>query len=133
MTIIWCMVPEIWSTTDIIFCHSGPFFALLPPMDQENQNCEEMKQTAEDIIILQTCTINDSHMIYGSWDMQCNGQNFLSFGTVFRPRPSRPNNPKNFSFWTFFCNFTPLTTRKIKILKNWKKRLEILSFYTCVL
>ena len=31
MTIIWCMVPEIWSMTDIIFCHSGPFFALLPP------------------------------------------------------------------------------------------------------
>ena len=30
MTIIWCMVPEIWSMTDIIFCHSGPFFALLP-------------------------------------------------------------------------------------------------------
>ena len=25
------MVPEIWSATDIIFCHTGPFFALLPP------------------------------------------------------------------------------------------------------
>ena len=34
------------------------------------------------------------------------------------------------SFWTVFCHFTPLTTRKIKILKNWKKHLEILSFYT---
>ena len=30
MTIIWSMVPEISSTTDRIFCHSGPFFALLP-------------------------------------------------------------------------------------------------------
>ena len=30
MTIIWCMVPERWSTTDITFCHSGLFFALLP-------------------------------------------------------------------------------------------------------
>ena len=26
MTITWCMVPEIWSVTDIIFCH----FTLLP-------------------------------------------------------------------------------------------------------
>ena len=26
MTIIWCMVPEIWSVTDIIFCQFGPFF-----------------------------------------------------------------------------------------------------------
>ena len=31
MTIIWCMVPEIWSAADIIFCHSGLFFALLAP------------------------------------------------------------------------------------------------------
>ena len=30
MTIIWCMVPETRSATDIIFCHSEPFFALLP-------------------------------------------------------------------------------------------------------
>ena len=29
MAIIWCMVPQIWSTTDRIFFHSGPFFALL--------------------------------------------------------------------------------------------------------
>ena len=27
--IIWGMLPEIWSVTDIIFCHFGPFFALL--------------------------------------------------------------------------------------------------------
>ena len=60
------MVPEIWSTTDRIFCHSGPFFALLPPIDPENQNFEKMKKATGDIIILQMCTINDSHMIYGS-------------------------------------------------------------------
>ena len=31
MTIISCMVPEIWSATDTNFCHCGPSFALLPP------------------------------------------------------------------------------------------------------
>ena len=31
MTIIWCMVPEIWNATGIIFCHSRLFFALLHP------------------------------------------------------------------------------------------------------
>ena len=53
-----------------------------------------MKKTPEDIIILQMCTINDSHMMYGYWDMECNGQKFLSFWTaflLFYP----PNNPKN--------------------------------------
>ena len=67
----------------------------------------------EDIIILQMYTIDDSYMMYGSWDMECKSQNFLSFWTVFLP-------------------FYPLTTWKIKILKNWKKHLGILSFPTSV-
>ena len=90
------MVPEIWSATDRIFCHYGPFFALLPlpPLDQENQNFEKMKKTLEDIIILQMSTINDSHMLYGFSDTECNKQSFF------------------LSFWTVFCPFTPLTALK---------------------
>ena len=36
------------------------------------------------------------------------------------------------TFWTIFCLFNSLTTQKIKILKKWKKHLEISSFYICV-
>ena len=44
-----------------------PFFALLPPpMEPKNQNFGKMNTTPEGIIILQMCTINDSHMMYGS-------------------------------------------------------------------
>ena len=67
------------------FCHYGLFFALFLPMDPENQNFEKMKKTLADIIILQMFTINDSHMIHGFSDMECNRQNFLSFWTVFCP------------------------------------------------
>ena len=105
MKIIWCMVPEIWCATDRIFCHPGPFFAILPLYGPRKSKCwknERKKNRLEIIIILQMCTINDSHMMYGSLDMECNGQNFLSF-------------------WTVFCPFTPRTTQKIKILKKWKK------------
>ena len=35
-------------------------------------------------------------------------------------------------FRLLFALLPPLTTRKIKILKKWKKHLEISSFYTCV-
>ena len=154
------MVPEIWRATDIIFCHSGLFFALLPPYgprkskfwknekitwryyhfttvyhkwqsydvwflkcrvqqteffvildhflhfyppnNPKNQNFEKMKKLPQDIIIFHMCTINDNHMMFGSWDMEYDGQNFLSF-------------------WTVFYVFAPLTTWKIIILKNWKK------------
>ena len=29
-TIIWCTLTQVWSVTDIIFCHFRPFFPLLP-------------------------------------------------------------------------------------------------------
>ena len=76
------MVPDIWSVTDRIFCHFLPFY---PPMDPEKQNFEKMKKTLEDIIILQMFTTNDSHIIYGFSDMECNRQNFLSFCIIFCP------------------------------------------------
>ena len=89
-------------------------FCSFASMDQEDQNVGKMNNTPEDIIILQMCTTNDSHMMYGSWDMKCNRQNSLSF-------------------WTVFCPFTPLTTWKIKICKNWKIYLELLPFYMCII
>ena len=66
MTIIQCMVPEITSATDTIFCHFVPFFALLPCNNPENQNFEKLNKTLGDIIILNMSTINENHMMYGS-------------------------------------------------------------------
>ena len=71
-----------------------------------------MKKTPGDINILYIYILNKYHMMHDSWNVRHNRQ-FLSFRTIF-------------------CPFTTLTTQKIKILKNWKKDLEILSFYTCV-
>ena len=52
------------------------FMPFKPPNNWKNQNFEK---TPGDIIILYMCTINDNHMMYGSWDMECDRQNFLSF------------------------------------------------------
>ena len=105
MKIIWCKVPEIcsmWRTEFfVILDHFLPFY---PPNNLKNQNFEKMKETLGDIIILHKCTINNIHMMYGSWDMKRDGQNFLSFWTCF------------------FALLPPTTTPKIKILKNWKKK-----------
>ena len=77
---------------------------------------KKIKKAPGDIIILHRCTINDNHMMYGSWDMKHDEQNFSSFWTVFCPLLPPP---------------FPRTSQKIKILKNWKKCLEI-SFCTSV-
>ena len=115
MTIIWCMVPEIWSMSDRIFCHFGLFFCPFTPLTtQKIRILKNWKKTSGDIIILYKCTKNHDHMLYCSLDMACNRFNCY------------------FSFWAIFCPFTPLTAQKIKILKKWKKCLEISSFYISV-
>ena len=73
-----------------------------------------MKTATGDIIILHKCAKNQDHMLYCSWDMAWDVCNCY------------------FSFWTVFCPFTPLTAQKMKISKNWKKCLEMLSFHTYV-
>ena len=51
----------------------------LPPNDPENQNFEKIKKNAWRYLSCYTymCTINENHMIYGSWNIRCNRQNFL--------------------------------------------------------
>ena len=93
-----------------IFCHFGPLFALLSPYSNEKSKFWENEKIPGDIIILHMRTKNDNHMMYGSWDIEHDGQNFF------------------LSFWTIFCTFTPLTTQRVKILKKWKHHLEIYHF-----
>ena len=86
------IVLQKWSATDRIFYQFGPFFALLLPLQPRKSKLWKNEKI----------TINDNHIMYGSWDIKCDRQIFLSL-------------------WAIFCPFTPLTTQKIKILKKWKK------------
>ena len=109
MTITGCMVPEVWSVTDRIFCHFGLFFAFT-------------LLTTQKIKILKNCEIcwryyHFTHM-YHKWQ---------SYDVWFLRYQVR--QPDFLSFWIIFC---PFTTQKIKILKKWKTPLEILSFYTSI-
>ena len=79
MTIIWCMVPEIWSTTGKIFSHWDHCLSFYWKM-------KILRKKTGDIINLHLCAPNDNHMMYGSLDIRCNGQSFL---------------------WTVFCSFDP--------------------------
>ena len=95
----------------VILDHFLPFYF---PNNPKNQNFEKLKKAHQDIIILLKCTKNHDHILYCSIDMMHNRCNCY------------------LSFWAIFCPFTSLTVRKIKILKKWKKCLEISLFYTSV-
>ena len=102
----------LYSTVSIVkfwtvFC---PFASLTT---QKIKILKKWKKRPGDTTILNMCTINYSHMRYGSWHIKCDGQNFLSF-------------------WTMFCPFPSLTTPKIKTLKQWKKMLrDIIILHKC--
>ena len=115
ITIIWCTLPLIWSETGKKFCHFAPFFAILPIplMIPKIKILKEKKKNEKNAsryksFYTNMCIINEDHMIYGSWNIRCD-RHFCHFGP-----------------------FLALTIWKIKLLKKWKKPLEILSFYTCV-
>ena len=76
------------------------FLLFLPPNNPKNHNFEKRRKTPGDITILHMCTINDTHVMYGSWDIESNGQTFLSFLTIFHPfnAPPPPSYLKNQNF-----------------------------------
>ena len=83
---------------DRVFCHSGPFFALWPtPKHSENQNFEKLKKPLGDITILHMCPSNDNHMMYCSWDMECDRQYFVMADYFLHFH--HPNNPWKSKFW----------------------------------
>ena len=71
--------------------------------------------------------------------MECDRHDFLSFWAIlcsFTPVLKitwwyKARNTEIFlSFWAIFCSLTFLPSLKIKILKKWKKDLDMSSFYT---
>ena len=100
-TIIWCMLTQIWNAcTDTFFCHFRPFFAFFAPLLTPKINIwKKCKKTPGHIILLHMCTINQDHMMYGSWDMKFNRQNFFvilgRFLSFYSPNILKNENIKN--------------------------------------
>ena len=91
---IWSIVPEIWSMWQTeFFVILDHFLHFYPPNNPKNQNFEKIKKTPEDIIILNKCTINDNHMMYGSWDIKRDTEFFVILDHFLHFYPhDNPNN-----------------------------------------
>ena len=63
-------------------------------------------------MLLHMCTVNQDHMMYGSWDIKYKGHGFLSF-------------------WASFCPLTLLTTQKIKNFEKIKKPPGDIILHLC--
>ena len=113
MKIIWCIVRQKWSETDIIWSHFGPFFCSFIHLTTRQKKLLKKRKKRLEVYLhfLKVCHKWQSHNVwflrYKAW------HNFLLF-------------------WTIFCPFTTIATQRPKFLKKWKTRLEISSLYTSV-
>ena len=75
-TIIICYsFPEIWCATDaIVIFHFGLFFCPFTPNRLTNKISKNWKKSLEISSYLYMRTENYDKMMYGSWDMVCDGQ-----------------------------------------------------------
>ena len=111
MTIIWCMVSEISAHQTEFFVILGYFLPFIPPSAPAFPPLTtliiKILKTGDVILHMSTINkINKNHMMYDSWDMKHNRQNFFALLPLFP---------------------TPLTTKRIKIFKKWERLLEISS------
>ena len=93
------------------FCHFRPLFAILPHYwPRKLKFGKNVKKTPGDIILLHMCTINQDHMMYGSWDMKFNRQNFFvilgNFLSFYPPNTLKNENIKNVKNHWRYHHFT---------------------------
>ena len=94
-----------------IFCP----FTSLPQWSRISKFWRKWKKCLE-ILSFYTymCTINEDHMIHGSWNIRSNRQKFSTF-------------------WVIFCPFSPLTTWKLNILTLKKTPGDIIILHICTI
>ena len=107
-----CNYFSFWVTFCLFTHHPPP--TLTARKMKIQKKWKKKKKKPGDIIILHKCTKTHDQMLYCSWDTARDRCNCC------------------YSFWAIFGPFTPQTAQKNKISKNWKKPLEISSFYTSV-
>ena len=87
-----------WKWYDVWFLNSRQnvflfwiIFYPFNPLTTQKIKIWKTEKSIWNVIMMHISTINQNHMMYSSWDMDCNWQHILPF-------------------WTIFCSFTTLTT-----------------------
>ena len=99
-----CLHRHNFSSFQAIFCSFAPL------LTSKTKIWKKCKKTPGDIILLHMCTINQDHMMYGSWDMKFNRQNFFvilgNFLSFYPPNTLKNENIKNVKNHWRYHHFT---------------------------
>ena len=140
-TIIWGTVPEIQSEKHIFFLILGHFLSFTQLLTPKIKLWKKYKKTPGNIIFLHMCTMNEDHMMYGSWDIRQDGYNFWSFWTIFfllTPPPplttqkikfwKNENNSWRYHYVTLLCHWWQ--SYDVWFLRYWARQIIFWSFWT---
>ena len=113
MTFIWCMVYEIGSVTNRTFCHFRLSLLFYLPNNPKNQNFKKIQKT--------TWRYYHFSHVYHKWESyEIRFLRYQPWRTYFFVILDH--------FLSFYSPPPPLTTKKIKILNNWKKPWRYFHF-----
>ena len=125
MTITWCMVPEIWSTTNIFFCNFGLLFALLPlpppshththTQPKKSQFWNNEKKTWRYYNFTHVCHIAIIWCMV--WSMT--DQIFCHFGPIFAFYLTNDPKNQNFKKWKNHTQVKVGHTSEFLLDSNW--------------
>ena len=91
-----------------------------------------MKKPPGDIITLHMCTINDNHMMYGSWNMERDRQFFVILDRLHITDMAHNRCHCYFSFWAIFLPFYLCNSPKNQNLQKMKKTPgDIIILHNC--
>ena len=86
---VWFLRYEVQRTK--LFVILGHFLPFDPPNNPKNQNFEKIKRCLE-ILSFYTCVPQMTIMMYGSWYIKHDRQNFLSFWVIFEKMEKAPED-----------------------------------------
>ena len=124
----WFLRYEAWQTG--FFLKLDHFLLFYQP----NNFWKNVKKHLE-ILSFYMCTISENHVMYGSWDIECNRQNFLSLRTILCPvTPLTPQKIKNFEIMKKTPgNTITLVHHKLQSYDVWFLRYEVQQTEFCVI
>ena len=126
MTIIWYIVPKIWSATDRIFSHVAPFFALYPTNNTKIKILRKWKNTWKYHHFTHVY-LNYNYMMYDCWDMKRDRQRF--FVILDHSLPFYPTNNPKLQPWIYHHFEQVYENHDHMLYRFWDMACDVWNYY----
>ena len=102
------------------------FLSFYSPLQHRKSKSWKKRKKHLEILPFYTCTINENHLMYGSWDRQRERQNFFHFGPFFAFLSQK--QPEKSKFWKHEKNLWIYHHFTLVYQKSWSYAMLFLRY-----